>query len=141
MSSEMSGRRAKSNSILWLHTSYRIGAVVDAIAALPMLFPGIFAAMNQLSDFNPGVAYQFAMGMGAALMLGWTGLLIWADRKPVERKGVLLLTVFVILGLAANEIWAVSSQFLSFGAVAPIGALQAVLVILFSLSYMQAKEN
>ncbi len=141
MATELSARRTKSNPVFWLRTSYRVGAGVDALAALSMLFPPIFARMNQLTDFQPGVAYQFAMDMGGALMLGWTALLIWADRKPFERKGVLLLTVLVILGLAANEIWTVSVQFLSFSAVAPIGVLQIVLVILFTFSYVNAKEN
>jgi len=29
--------------------------------------------------------------------LGWTLLLIWADRKPLERKGIMLLTAFPII--------------------------------------------
>jgi hypothetical protein len=30
--------------------------------------------------------------IGALLMLWWTVLLIWADRKPIERRGVVLIT-------------------------------------------------
>ena len=41
----------------------------------------------QLKNFAPGADYRYAMGMGASLMLGWTALLIWADRKPIERRG------------------------------------------------------
>ena len=52
--------------------------------------------------------------MGAALMFGWTALLLWADRAPVERRDVLLLTVFpVVVGLAVNEAAAVATGFLS----------------------------
>jgi len=47
------------------------------------------------------------MGMAAALMLAWTVLLIWGDRKPVERRGVLLLTVFPLIPcLFASVIYA-----------------------------------
>ena len=34
---------------------------------------------------------------GAPLMIGWTILLLWADRKPMERKDTLLLTLPVVL--------------------------------------------
>ena len=81
------------------------------------------------------------MGMGASLMLGWTALLLWADRKPLARKGVLLLTVFpVIVGLAANEAHAVATGFLTLSAVAPIWALQAALSALFLVGYWRARE-
>lgn len=126
----------------WLRVSYWTGAIVDALAAIQILVPSIFAATNKLSDFNPGGDFGFAAGMAASLMLGWTCLLLWADRKPVERKGVLPITVFpVILGLVANELRAVGSQFLSFEMVTPIWVLQAGLVILFMFSYLNARKT
>jgi hypothetical protein len=73
-----------------------------------MLSPELFATINGLPEFHPGIAYRYAMGMGASLMLGWTVLLLWADWKPLERKGVLLIALFpVVLGLALNEVAAV----------------------------------
>ncbi len=135
-------RRAGTTPVLWLRASYRIGAIVDGLAAIPMLFPSVFATIAQIPGFQPGLAYQYAMGMGASLMLGWSGLLIWADRKPIERKGILLLTIFpVIAGLVINGLWAVSAQFLSLGAVAPIWVLQAALVVLLTFSYMNARDT
>ncbi len=70
------------------------------------------------------------MGMGGALMLGWTALLLWADRRPLERRGLLVITVAVIAGLAANELRSVVTGFLPLGRVAPIWILQAGLVAL-----------
>jgi len=44
------------------------------------------------------------MRTGAPLMAGWTVLLLWADRQPLERRGVLPITVLpVIAGLMAND--------------------------------------
>lgn len=80
------------------------------------------------------------MGMGASLMMGWTVLLLWADRKPLERKGILGITIIpVILGMFFNEIAGVQSQFISAGTMAPIWILQIVLVLLFGFSYLNAK--
>jgi len=40
------------------------------------------------------------MGIGGSLMAGWTLLLLWAVRKPIERRAVILLTAFpVVFGL------------------------------------------
>ena len=84
----------RNNAVRWLRASYWAGAALDALAALSMLVPSLFAATNGLPDFHPGLDYRYAMGMGDSLMLGWTALLLWADRKPLERKGVLLLPCF-----------------------------------------------
>ncbi len=78
------------NQIIWLRISYWVGAVSDGFATYRMLFPKI----------AHGVEYRYALGLAASLMLGWTILLIWADRKPLERKGVLLITALpVVSGL------------------------------------------
>jgi len=62
-----------------------------------MMFP-------QLAD---GVEYWYAMGRAASLVLDWALLLIWADKKPVDRKGVLLLTVYpAITGIIIAEEYA-----------------------------------
>src|SRR6266508_3403704 len=43
------------------------------------------------------------MGAGVALLAGWTLLLLWADRRPLQHKGVLRLTILVISGLMAKR--------------------------------------
>ncbi len=129
------------DAIRWTRISYWAGAILDALASLSMLSPALFAATNNLPNFHPGDEYRYAMGMGAALMLGWTALLLWADRKPLERKGVLLLTLVpVVLGLVVNEIVAVHAGFLSVGATAPVWVVQALISILFAYSYLRARK-
>jgi hypothetical protein len=132
----------KSNdAVRWLRISYWAGAILDALAALSMLSPDLFAATNGLTDFRPGLEWRFAMGMGASLMLGWTALLLWADRKPLERKGVLVITVFpVVLGLALNEIVAVRAGFLSVLTTAPVWIAQAIVTGLLLFSYWNARK-
>ena len=127
--------------VRWLRISYWAGAILDALAALSMLSPEVFAATNGLQNFHPGIEYRFAMGMGASLMLGWTALLLWADRKPLERKGVLLITLLpVVLGLALNEIVAVRGGFLSIWMTVPVWFVQAVITSLFIFSYLNARR-
>ena len=101
------------NKILLLRISYWAGAILDVIAFLIMVFPPLFALNNGLTNFKPGTDYRYAMGMGAPLMLGWTVLLLWADRKPMERKSVLLVTFLVVLGEVTTEIFGVVTGFIA----------------------------
>ena len=119
------------NKIIWLRISYWVGAIADGLATLRMLFPKI----------PYGVEYRYALGLGASLMLGWTFLLVWADRKPLERKGVLLLTVFpVITGLLLAETYAVARGLITFGRMLPTGIFLLALIVLFIFSYFNARD-
>jgi len=72
-------------------------------------------------------------------MAGWTGLLLWADRAPLDRKGVLPLTIFpVIAGLAATDTAALRAGQLPTARVLPIRFLQASLAGVFAYSYAKA---
>jgi hypothetical protein len=120
-----------NKKILLLRISYWVGAIADGFASYRMLFP----------KYSYDVEYRYALGLGASLMLGWTFLLIWADRNPVERKGILLLTVFpVVTGLLAAEIYAVQSGILSFEKMMPTGLFLVGLTALFCFSYYYAKD-
>jgi hypothetical protein len=73
-------------------------------------------------------------------MAGWTVLLLWADRKPLERRGVLPIRIApVIAGLMANDAHAVRAGRLSSVSVAPVRALQVGLVGLFGYSFARAQ--
>jgi uncharacterized membrane protein len=88
-------------AIFWLRVSFIIGAVVDAAALIPMLIPRaaiIFWGFKDLSG-----EYYFAMGMGASLMLAWTILLLWAYRKPLERRYIALFTVIILMCMIIIE--------------------------------------
>jgi hypothetical protein len=88
-----------------------------------------------------GPEFAYALRTGAPLMVGWTVLLVWADRKPLERRGVLPITIApVIAGLMANDTQAVRSGRLSRLSVAPVRALQVALVALFGYSFLKAQS-
>ena len=127
------------NIILWLRLSYWAGAVLDLLAGLTMFFPALFTINNQLSSFYPTPDYRYAMGMGSPLMLAWTVLLLWGDRKPLERKGLLPITLLVVLGEVVNEVLAARTGYISVGALVPTWIVQALLAILFAFSYWNAR--
>jgi hypothetical protein len=130
------GTDVENRAARWVRTACWIGAITDAGAALQMLFPQVFAFAYRPNAFRPGPEYAFAMGMGASLMIGWTALLLWAARRPLERSGVLPLTVVpVIVGLVLNEIAGVAHGFVPLGPLVPVFVLQLALSALFLASY------
>ena len=100
--------------ILLIKAIYWIGVALDALFALDMMIIALFGVLTPLSSIytlpaptSIGLPYQFAMGIAAAMMWGWTALLIWGVQNPLERKGVLLLTAFpVITGLMISNVLA-----------------------------------
>jgi uncharacterized membrane protein len=113
-----------------LRIAFLAGAVTDALALAPMLVPSVSKLMWGFRDVSG--AFRFAMGYGASLMLGWTVLLIWAYRRPLERRAVAALTALVICGLVLTEVVAVLSGQLAAWRLAPTWCLQVVLLGLFA---------
>jgi hypothetical protein len=116
-----------------LRIAFLAGAVTDTGALLPMLFPKIANVIWGLHDVSGN--YRFAMGYGASLMLGWTALLLWAYKRPIERRFVAALTMLVISGLVLTEVVAVRSSVLEAKRMIPTWCLQALLLVLFARAY------
>jgi hypothetical protein len=132
----------RQHKILLLRTSFWIGAIIDALAAVQLLIPSLWASSYGLIIDTANGVLNLALVTAAALMLGWTGLLIWADRKPMERKGILLLTAFpVVFGMAANNAYAAASGLTTIQSVLPFLAMQCVLSVLFVFSYFNARTD
>jgi hypothetical protein len=119
-----------------LRTAFLAGAVTDAVALLPMLFPPLAGLLWGLH--STAGSYKFAMGYGASLMLGWTLLLLWAYRRPVERRFIAALTGLVISGLVLTEVLAVLSGLLGVWRMVPTWCLQAALLGLFGNAFIAA---
>lgn len=77
-----------------------LGIAADALWAVALFIPKLFGMLAGLPDFNPGLQFRLSMAIGGTLMTGWTFLLLWVIRKPIERRFVILLTAFpVVIGL------------------------------------------
>lgn len=117
--------------ITWLRTSYWVGVLADAMATVAILTP------SRMGETE----FRYPMGLAGALMLAWTVLLVWADRRPVERRGVLLLTVFpLITGLMASCVFAASSGQLPVGQVATRLVVLGMIAALLLYSYAKANR-
>jgi len=124
-----------------LRISYWTGAVADGLFAIALAVPKLWGMALGIAPFVPPVQHRIDMGVGASLMLSWTILLLWADRRPVERKGVLLLTVFPALTcLAITGVIAVIIGANTLRNMMHIFILQGALAVLFLASYALARR-
>jgi len=121
-------------AVFWLKLSFLVGTITDALALFPMLFPPLAKIFWGFDKFS-GV-YYFAMGYGAALMLAWTMLLVWAIRKPLERRFIALFTAVVIVGFVVTEVIALVHDYIQTEKILPTFGLQAILLILFTYSFL-----
>lgn len=122
----------------WTRKMFIIGAILDGLVAVIMLVPGLEAVVWDLDEPVLDPSYRFAMTFGAALMIGWTALLVWAAADPVQRRAVAPLTILVVVGLMVAEILGMSSGFLPALHVAAALAFQAALLIGLALAFRAA---
>jgi len=104
------------NRILFVRNCFLIGAIIDLAAVVPLLFPD-----------------------AARVMLGWTVLLFWGSFKPLERRGILLITVFpVLIGLFASSILVVYSGFIDAIYILPLWIIYILLIPIYIFAYFKA---
>ena len=125
----------------WTKKMFIIGAVLDGLVAVIMFIPRLEALAWGFDGpvLDPG--YRFAMTFGAALMVGWTALLVWAAAKPVERRGVAPLTMLVLVGLMFAEFAGMAWRFLPAVRVWVLLAFQMALLVGFAIAYRAAGER
>jgi hypothetical protein len=119
------------NRVRWLRASYWSGAIADVVIAVLTLIPSRMGLP----------AFRYPMGLAASLMLAWAVLLLWADRRPVERRGVLPITVFVIVGLMLSGFYSVALDLLPASQIVPSSVLGALLIGLMLFSYFNAADT
>lgn len=121
-----------------LRIAFAVAGITDAAALLPMLSSPVAELLWGFRDLSG--SYRFAMGYGASLMLGWTVLLLWAYRRPLERRFVAALTVLVVVGLVVTEVVAVRAGALDARRLVPTWCLQGVLLILLGGAYHHGRH-
>lgn len=90
----------QNKNLFLIKIAYWLGIGADAFWAVVLFFPHLFGILTGIPDFNPDFQTKLIMAIGGILMTGWTFLLLWAVRKPIERRVVILLTAFpVVFGL------------------------------------------
>lgn len=75
-----------TQQILLLRLSYWIAAIADFAVAVLALLPARMGVTETL----------YPMGLASVIAFSWAVLLLIADRKPIERKWILIPTILVV---------------------------------------------
>ncbi len=84
--------KISSNQLLKL--MFIIGAIVDGAIAISWFLIAFGLRIPNILNGHVGTGsdYQLAMLVAAMFMAGWTAVLAWGAAKPIDRKGLLLIT-------------------------------------------------
>jgi len=128
---------------LLLRIAYWVGAIMDALVGFNMILATIIGNISPFvpTPFIGGNSYQFAMGFCASFMIAWTVLLIWADKKPVARKDILIITAIpVVGGFTLVEFFGLYLQTVTLIELIPMLVIRSALIMLMVGSYIWARN-
>lgn len=88
----------RNNQLVFLKLSFIIGTIADFVVGINWLLISLgYSIPNLISSFKGvGTDYRFAMYIGTMFMFGWTVLLFWGYLKPLERRGLLIITAVLL---------------------------------------------
>ena len=119
------------NKVVWLRISYWVGAIADFVLAILVLIPERMGVL----------AYCHPMGLMSAVAFSWGCMLIWADRKPLERKWILLPTILAGSTLLLAGIYSSYAGVITLRSIIPNLILYPAMITLWSFSYYNARDK
>jgi hypothetical protein len=128
---------SKETATLLIQIAFLVGAITDGLAIIPMLSSRVGVALFGGGSSLNSAKHRYGMGIAASLMAGWTLLLLWGAADPIERRDILLLTVFpVITGIIIATVLAVRNRILLFSRMIPLCIHLGIVCLLYILSYI-----
>ncbi|MFX1399570.1 MAG: hypothetical protein ACFFAS_21295 [Promethearchaeota archaeon] len=128
----------------YLRISYWWGAIADMLLGIEMITGAFLGSSSPFiglgMTIEGGVEYRYAMSIAAIFMLTWTILLVWADRKPLERKDILLILVPIIIGLRLSVLLGYNTGLLSIERVIFDTTLSLLYLLIILVSYSKARS-
>ena len=86
--------------IKFIRFIYVLGIIIDGFWVFPLAIPAFFKIVTGNPDLNISTEFYTVLLLSASLMLGWTILLFWGYKKPLERRFIMILTaVPVVAGI------------------------------------------
>ena len=120
-----------TKSILLLRLSYWIAAIADFAIAVLVWIP---ERMGVTEIVYPG-------GLASVIAFSWGVMLLIADRKPIERKWILIPTILVVTLIAAVRTKFSLDATIEFSLVLLLFAVALVILMTYSYYYATRHAN
>jgi len=116
------------SKITWLRISYWTAAIANFGIAISVLIPERVG----LTEF------VYPMGLMSVVAISWGILLLMADRKPIDRRWVLIPTIIVVALLSSIRIYASILGLIKFSMAFLI--LGLLIISLLTYSYVNSRS-
>ena len=110
------------SKITWLRISYWIAAIADFGIAVSVLIPERVGMTE----------FVYPMGLMSVVALSWGILLLIADRKPIERRWILIPTILVVALLTGFRLYAAFIGLIDFSLAFLLFGILLLLVMIYS---------
>ena len=115
--------------ILLLRLSYWAAAMTDFVVAILFLIP------ERMGETK----ITYSMSLASVTVFSWVIILIMADRKPIERKWVLIPTIIVVTLITSVRVIFSMDETIEFNLALLLFAI--ALIILMAYSYFCASKH
>lgn len=138
----MKGKNQSVNNTLLLRAAFLTGAIADAVIAIEWYLISLGLAdlpVHPSFFIGDGEDFRYILSVGALFMASWAFLLYWGSRRPVERRGILLITA-VMLFIAILSDYIIFAHMFSVQQAIAGTSVKLFLVALFAGSYWHSKK-
>ncbi|MCG7873746.1 MAG: hypothetical protein N0C88_19165 [Candidatus Thiodiazotropha lotti] len=111
--------------VLLLRMSYWLAAIADFAVAILVWMPERMGVTETV----------YPMGLASAVIFSWAVLLLLADRKPLERRWILLPTILVVALLAITRTLFSQDGAIEFSIVLLLFAIALIIFMAYSYYY------
>lgn len=116
--------------MFWLRLSYWVAAIADFLIAFLVISPDIDGTEN----------YVISMGQMSVVAASWGVMLILADRKPIERRWIVIPTLLVVLLLGLVSLHALITGIMPASRVIPALGASILVFILLIYGYLKSRN-
>lgn len=118
------------NKIRWLRIAYWTAAIADFLIAILVLIPARMGVTH----------YVYPMGLMSAVAFSWGVMLIFADKKPLERRWILIPTSLVVALLGVVALHAGLTELIPFVRAIPTVIITVIVLFILIYSYINARK-
>ncbi len=125
-----------------LKTAFLIGAVADGLIAIEWFaisLGWVDLPIHPSFYHGSGQDFRYVVSIGGMFMMGWAFLLWWGSRRPIERRGILLLTAGMLFVAVLSD-GIVFGDLFTAKQIALGTSVKLLLVVLFVGSYRHSRR-
>ena len=119
------------DKVVWLRISYWVAAVADFVVAILVLIPERMGVSG----------FVYPMGLMSAVAFSWGIMLVLADRKPMERRWVLVPTILVVFLLGIVGAYAGITELIPIGRAIGSSAASVVILVLLICAWFKTRAT